>query len=407
MRKSISKIQSREAVAIYYLGSFLINFAGSLTFAIYTIFLYRNGLDYFQMNLINTIFMVAIVLLEVPTGAIADCIGRKKAVLISSALAVIGYLYYAVSKSFFGFAIAEVLIALSMTFSYGAFEAWMVDIGTKQGFKGKFDLIFSQAGIYSKTAAIAGGIIGAYLSKISLVMPFYVGAFIALGVFLTLQFLMVEDSSKDRMSLGKISKKFVDTIVGATKYSLSHKTLIWVMAGAAFFSLCSQPLNMYWGVRFDEMLGGKLEMMGWIWAAITLFALAGIQITKHLLKRNVNYAFIVVSSVIVISPMIILSATSQLPFIAISGFLIHELGRGIYQPIQLSYVNKFAEETKRATILSFDSMITAAGSAFGLVGFGLLARKFDIETSWIIAGILMLFSAFFYLKAQKTTKEQE
>lgn len=404
MKKSIQRIRSREAIPIYYLGSFLINFVGSLTFAIYTIFLNRNGLDYFQMNLINTIFMIAIVILQVPTGAIADHIGRKKAVLIASGVAVVGYLSYAVSSGFYGFAVAEILIAVSMAFSKGAFEAWMVDTSKTQGFTGKFDYVFSQAGIYSKFASILGGLIGAFLATINISLPFYTGAFIALFVFLILQKLMIDDSKSQKYSIKDSFAELIVIAKTASIFSIRHKVLIWVICGGAFISFCSQPLNMYWSIKFNQMFSEKLEIMGYIWALMTLFALLGTKIAKDLLGKNFDYSRIVTIGVVVIVPSILLSSNINIAVASLAGFLIHEVGRGMFSPIQLAYVNKFAPDEQRATMMSFESMISALGAAIGLIFFGLIAKNFGINTTWMISAVSFLLVLIFYFQADRATK---
>jgi MFS family permease len=161
---------------------------------------------------------------------------------------------------------------------------------------------------------------------------------------------------------------------------------------------------MYWGLKYDSMFSGRLEIMGYIWAGITIFALAGVQIAKVLLHKNVDYSKIVYWGILIITPSILLAANTNLAFVSLVGYLIHEIGRGIFTPIQLAYVNKYSDGDKRATMMSFEAMISSGGSVVGLLVFGLIARSYGINLSWIIAGISFLVVAYFYFKADRSTK---
>jgi len=405
MRNLVKNIKNKEAAAVYYAGTALSNLAGSLTFAIYTIFLLKNGMDLFQISLINVIYMVTIVILEVPTGAFADAIGRKKAVLISSIICSLGFATYAVSRTIFGFAMAEILVGVSSTLIYGAFEAWFVHASSKQGFTGKVDFVFSQANIYAKGAGIIGGVIGGYLASYNIAAPFIIGAILCFIQFAFFLIFMVDDMEETKpLHIKKAFYQIKEIASTSVKYCLGHKVLIWVILGGATLSFIAQPLNMFWAPRFNEMLGDKLYIMGWLWAILTGMSLVGSLWAKYMLKKNKSYTYIMIFSIVLFSIMLLISSLSAIAWLAISSFALHELSRGIKDPIQLSYINKFASEKERATIFSFESMVVTTGSALGLILFGLIARQYGIPVSWTISALLAVAVIPIYLKAKSAEK---
>jgi MFS family permease len=109
---------------------------------------------------------------------------------------------------------------------------------------------------------------------------------------------------------------------------------------------------------------------------------------------------------LLVSVPIIVSALSKNIFLALPAFLIYEISRGIEKPAQLAYLNKFAEQKMRATVLSFESMMASLGAAVGLILFGLLAKNTSIETSWIAAGIFALFLIPIFLRAKANSKQR-
>src|SRR3989338_1793396 len=104
----------KDVKSVYYLLTFLFEFAEGLTAATYVLFLLRQGLDLFQVTLVNLSFMIGIFIFEIPTGAYADYFGRKKSVILSSTFLIIALFIYFVSSNITMFIVAEVIAALAL-----------------------------------------------------------------------------------------------------------------------------------------------------------------------------------------------------------------------------------------------------------------------------------------------------
>lgn len=378
------------------------DFAMSVTFAIYVIFLLRSGLDVFQANLINFVFMISVFLLEVPTGAFADFLGRKKSVLIAVIFLALGSFLYPAFRNYQTFIAAEILVAFYAAFSSGAFDAWVVDTAKKQGFEGKVDFVFSQANIISKAAMILGGLVGAYLANIEIGLPFYTGGVVAIIAFFFFLFFMEDQLTEKRKftwqeNISRIKNIAIDSV----NYSAKHKVIFWLVFGGVLSSFIWQPLNMYWGPRFNDMSGDQIWLTGWMWAIMSVFMMIGAYLVRFFLKKGKDYTFLMVIVSLGVFIPVIISASSHFLFIAFPVFLIYELARGIEKPVQTAYVNQYAEPEKRATILSFESMMSSLGAAVGLVFFGWIAKHTSIEISWIFTAILSLALIPIYLMARK------
>lgn len=55
----------------------------------------ENGLDSLDIYLLQSLFALAVVLLEIPTGLLADRVGRRASLLAGSAMLVLGQAVYA------------------------------------------------------------------------------------------------------------------------------------------------------------------------------------------------------------------------------------------------------------------------------------------------------------------------
>jgi len=90
------------------------------------------GFSTIQIGFAESIFHVASMLFEIPSGAVADVFGRKKTMVLSRIMAVISSIIMILSNSFMIIAIAMVFSALSYNMASGTREALAYDT-LKQG----------------------------------------------------------------------------------------------------------------------------------------------------------------------------------------------------------------------------------------------------------------------------------
>ena len=91
-------------------------------FPIPTILLFyqSHGLNLEQTVLLKTIFSLSVLVLEVPSGYVADRLGRKFCLVAGSGVWIIGWLFYCFGDSFAIFAMAEILSGIAASLISGA-----------------------------------------------------------------------------------------------------------------------------------------------------------------------------------------------------------------------------------------------------------------------------------------------
>ena len=162
-------------------------------FPIPTIILFyqSHGVDLEQAVLLKTILSLSILFLEVPSGYIADKLGRKFCLVVGSAVWLGGWLCYCTGTSFFAFAIAEILAGVAVSLISGADTAiayeTLLELKRESFYRTLEGRLVAIAGI---TEAICG-LVGAAVAEINLVYPFYLQT-ICLVLYLCLSFTLVE-----------------------------------------------------------------------------------------------------------------------------------------------------------------------------------------------------------------------
>src|SRR4051794_14901171 len=132
--------------------------AASLIWGINTIFLLDAGLSNLEAFAANAFFTAGMVLFEVPTGVVADTVGRRYSYLLGTiTLAVTTVLYvllWYTGAAFWLWAVVSMLIGLAFTFFSGAVDAWLVDALGATGYTGEMEPVFGRAQIVSGAAML-------------------------------------------------------------------------------------------------------------------------------------------------------------------------------------------------------------------------------------------------------------
>lgn len=394
-------VNQREPKAVYYLVTFITDFAIGLVATTYTLFLLSKGLDLLQANLVNLAFMLGNFIFEIPTGAYADFFGRRKSLILSNLFLFTSFLVYFISSDIFVFILAELLAAIAITFASGALDAWAVDSLKEKGYEGKMDFIFSQASIISSLAALLGGLIGAYIGSVNLALPWLVGGSLSVISLLAVVLFMHESPVKRELSLSFVNgfKQLIKVSKDSINYGLKQKAVFWLTLSSMLSLFAFQPLNMFWSPRLSSLAGNQIWILGWVWVGVTLFMMLGSFLVKKLLKQEKSYLSVFITTALFLGIPILLASMFDIFMVVLSGFLIYEIGRGMLKPIHKSYLNVHIPSEQRATILSFDYMMGKLGAAGGLIVFGWVANHYSIAYSWLAAGILILFLIPIYLKA--------
>src|SRR4030067_1622545 len=94
-------------------------FTASMIYQVTTV-----GLSPLELVLIGTTLEAAILLLEVPTGVVADLTSRRLSVIIGVFLIGLGFIVEGSFPFFLAILLAQVIWALGYTFTSGASQAW-------------------------------------------------------------------------------------------------------------------------------------------------------------------------------------------------------------------------------------------------------------------------------------------
>jgi MFS family permease len=374
----------------YYILGFGNTLAASLIWGVNTIFLLDAGLNNFEAFSANAFFTAGMVLFEVPTGIVADSWGRRLSYLLGTVtLAVTTALYvllWYVHGPFWAWAISSVLIGLGFTFFSGATEAWLVDALHATGYEGSLDAVFARGQVYTGAGMLLGAGGGGYLAQFAgLGAPYLLRAGILVAMFVLAAMLMRDLGFTPRR--GALVPE-VRRIAGqSVEYGLKVRPVRWLMLEAPFtggvaiyvgYALQPHLLNL-WG---DQTAYGVAGLAAALLAAAQIVGGLVTPAIRSLFRRRTEMLLTTLGlgSVAVLLIGLIPNFWAVLALIVAWGLLF-----AAATPVRQAYLNGMIPSQERATILSFDSLMSSAGGVVFQPALGRAADLWGYPTSYVLS----------------------
>ncbi len=389
----------KKIILIYQIARIGFEFSFLFFAAHYVVYLQSFGLNLLQVNTVNAIFMTGVLIMEIPTGVVADLVSRKKSYLIGLWLKSAGFFGYFLASSFVGFIMSELILAAGACFISGALEAWLVDELRKKSNNFSLTHIFSDTEFKATIAQIFGGGAGGILATLNPELPWLAGAILLAFLAIIMTVIMPTDSDSNETSNKEKRQLFISYLKEGIKIGYRHKLLRRLFILLAISAFSWQPINMFWQPLFKSSWG--ILSLGFIWMAIKItIALANKTAGKinHGIEAAIYWSILQSAAAI-----FLLTFLDALPLV-LGLFIFHEIGRGFFSPLKKSLINqRITTHHLRATILSLESMLTKVGAAAGLIISGYIGKNKGIIFSWkIFSALLIVASVYFLINYYKT-----
>ncbi len=306
------------------------------------------GLNFFQIMLVETAFAITVLIMEVPSGYLADKFGRKKIIIAGTFFSFVGMLNYSFATTFELFIISEILIGLGCSFISGADSALLYDSLIELKKEDEYKKIEGRREALRTTSIGLAALLSGFFAMFSFRYNFYITTIAAFASFL---FALKLTETKTCCSTSSTIKVKFSTVL---KETIKHKELmLMIIFSAIIFGFSTA--HYFMSQQFLVLINTPLILIGIIFATAN-FAVAYLSLIAHKIEAKIGLIkSMLLASFFVAISFFILGAVPTL--VGIIGVYTYQFARGIRTPIVKDFINKRTVSSIRATILSLDGFI--------------------------------------------------
>ena len=368
--------------------------AASLIWGINTIFLLDAGLSNLEAFAANAFFTAGMVLFEVPTGIVADTVGRRRSYLLGTVTLSVSTLLYVllwqVDAPFWQWAAVSLGLGLGFTFFSGAVEAWLVDALTATGFKGDMESVFGRGQMVSGAAMLAGSLAGGFIAQqTSLGVPFVLRGLILVVMF-AVAFRLMHDVGFTPAKGGRPLAEMRRIASASIEHGWRVPAVKWLMVEAlftggvlvyAFYALQPYLLELYGDPNAYQIAGLVAAIVA---GAQILGGMAAPRIRRLFRRRTSALIAMAGLSALTLGAMgAVESFWAVLALIVVWGMMF-----AATMPIRQAYLNDMIPSQQRATILSFNSLMGSTGGVWAQPALGRAADAWGYAPTYLISGAI-------------------
>jgi MFS family permease len=376
------------------------------------------GLSLAEIGLLFTIHGVVVTALELPTGGLADVIGRRPVVVVGALLHIASCLLYATATGFGGFLAGVLLLGVGRALDSGPVEAWYVDTVHRLDPAADVAPGLSKLGAADGGSLAVGAIVGGLLPALlggagaaGLALP-YLGAAVLDLVFIgVLLRLLTEDrpprAGSIRTSLAAGARAVPSTVTGAVRMSVMDGPMRLVLLLTAVGAIGLAACELLGPLRFADLAGGRdhgAAVYGTV-LAISFAAAALGAVATPALRRLLRGSTRVTCAALFVMGAVALAVVAGPDVLLVVGmaFALYYLAHGSAWPLLSAVLHTRVTRAHRATAVSAMSLAQALGGIIGTLALPRVAASLSTGAGFLVVAGVILLGGVACLRLPRTT----
>ena len=373
----------------------------------------EKGLNVFQIGIVAAVYGGTVILLELPTGGLADAIGRKRVYLISVVMLFIAACVLLIAWSFATITLGFFFWGVARALSSGSMDAWFVDEFNNIDPKGNLQEALAKVGMFIPiglgVGSFVGGILPMSLGKITsqtVGLGIYSANLLMITICLIIQFLLtsilvIEHLHPERRSdIWSGFKLFPKVVATSVHYGIKNRIIFLLLLSSLTLGIGIMGLEVLWQPQVKYILGSGSQT--WIFGLLAtgyFFAssVGNLFITPICKFFGNNYPRVLFTTRVFIGVFYALLALQGglggFTFFYWTLFVFNGMSNSPYQAI----FNAQVPERQRSTLLSFQSLFEQLGGLIGSLLLGYLANSLSIPVAWLLGAEILVISSLTFV----------
>ncbi len=363
-----------------------------LIYPTYAIMMGETGISPLELSTLFVIWAGTALVLEVPSGTLADLYSRKWLLVISNLLKASAFVVWLFEPHFAGFAIGFVLWGTGSSLASGTSEALLFDTLTARGDPDAFARIYGR-GVAANGLGVATALfLGGYLAESGFLLPLALSAIApALAAMVVLTTF-----TEVRVRTAR-TPSFASTVVSGLRAAASDRWVAFAIGAFAVFVGTYGTLEEYVGPFLVEKETVSLTVIGVIYGTAHLARSLGVAFAHRLGAMNLR------SIVAMFGVMAIPLAATQHDdtWLIGAGFSLYFAGSAAAEILLQTALQARIDGATRATVTSVASMGNMLVGMALLLAMGTAAESFGWHFALIGAALFTALAALSFLAAQR------
>jgi MFS family permease len=384
------------------------------------LFFVEQGLSFLQIGTLYAIREIATNILEIPTGIIADALGRRRTMIRSFIAYLISFFIFYYAPGFFTFSIAMVFFSFGEAFRTGTHKAMIFEYLNLMGWNDQKVYYYGHTRSWSQIGSAVSSLIAAGI-------VFYSGSYKFIFLYSTLPYILdlllmlTYPKELDGVKTDIQGKEIIRNFVHVTREfisSLSNRDMLRAIANlsshSGFFRAMKdylQPVVQTFTLALPifvylEDLQRSALVIGVVYFIIFLLTSLAARRSGSIAERFTSLALPLNISLLAGFGMGMLCGVFfglDLAPISIALFIAIYVIQNVRKPMGISYVSESMHSDILASTLSAESQFTTLITAVIAIAMGFLADHFGIGGALVIISGVMILTTPLYL-AEKGTK---
>jgi MFS family permease len=365
----------------FYVYRILYNFMPFLP--VWVIFLQeKHDLSLTQITLIDTAFWLTMAATEIPTGAVADTLGRKLSQVIGMVMATGSVLMFTLAPSFLLLMVANSLWAVALTFVSGAELALFYDTFRALDREDSYPAHRGRLSAVVLTSIAVSSGLGGLIGQVSLIATFWVTLAVMLLATVFLLLLKEPPQELDPESGQKIT--YANTLRISWKAIRREPSLRWALLYSNLLPLMGAAVRITFIQPHVLAVGLPIAALGFVTMGLRAFQIMGSASSGRVVDKFGKWNWMALAAGITFAGLIALGGFNSLWgifFFALSGFAVSAT-----RPLVEGLILSRTPGAVRATILSVDSLIFRVMLAAVEPGVGVIADRYGLPTAFLLMG---------------------
>jgi len=392
-----------------------------LLIPIIVLLMLERGLTLGEVGLVAVAQGAVVLLLEVPTGGLADTLGRRPVLLLAGVVGLVSVSVLAVADTFWQFMLVGALQGVFRALDSGPLEAWYVDAVLAADPRARIEGGLSGAGVVLSSAIAIGALGSSGLVALhpvramsALTLPVLIAVVVQL-VGIVAVAVLVKETPRHRdpgSGVGKLRTAVGDVpaVIGRAAGLLRRSRVLLALVvaellwgvGAVSFETLTPP-------RMSEVVGdleAAAAIMGPAWTAAWLASALGaglVPMLGRLAGTPVAAAILRVGQGATVLGMAFAAGWIGVVAAFVATYLIH----GASNPLHQTMVHRQVDGDYRATVLSLNSLTGQLGLIVGALVLTNLADANGVPLAMVVGAVVLASAAPLYLIRSRTTATPE